>query len=126
MRDLMRAGTSGILLLLMMLLGSLTLWVGVPVGWLYVGSMVQAATGSLSTALAAMALGVVASILVIVWVLGWLSRKHGELREARGLESHGHVALEGILAASAGIAIVGLTIWFFLFSGASPIPLYGP
>ena len=32
-------------------------------------------------------------------------------------------ALEVILVSSAGLALVGFGIWFFLFAGASPLPL---
>ena len=64
----------------------------------------------------------VVSILVIVPVLGWLNRKHSELRAARGLDDHGQTALEAVMTVSAGIAIVGFGAWFFFFSGASPLP----
>ncbi len=98
------------------------LWVGVPLGWLYVGSQVQGETDSLGAAMAVMMLGVVLSILVIVTGLGWLNRKHSELREARGLDDHGQTALEAVMTVSAMVAIVGFAAWFFLFSGASPLP----
>ncbi len=122
MRGALAAGASGALLLLIMLGGGLVLWVGVPVGWLWVGSRIQASTGSIGTAMAVMMLGVILSIAVIVVVLIWLNRKHQELREARGLEDHGQTALEGVMTVSAGIALVGFGAWFFLFSGSSPLP----
>ncbi len=125
MRDLVRAGSSALLLVLMMVIGSLVLWVGVPVGWLYVGSQVQGTTGSLGAALGATAAGILLSIALIVPALGWLARKHSELREARGLEGRGQVALEGIMAVSATIAVLLFATWFFVFSGSSPIPLQG-
>lgn len=125
MRDLLRAGASAVLVLAMMVLGGLALWVGVPLGWLYVGSLIQGETGSLGTALAAMAAGVAASIAVIVYLLGWLGRKHADLREARGLDPHGAVGLEGILAVSAGLALIAFAAWFLFFSGSSPIPFQG-
>jgi bacteriorhodopsin len=123
MRDLLRAGSSAVLLLLMMFVGSLVLWVGVPLAWLYIGSQIQAATDSIGTALGVMMLGVLVSIALLVPLLAWLNRKHIEMREARGLESHGQTALEAVLVVSAGFAIVGFGAWFFLFSGSSPIPL---
>jgi hypothetical protein len=123
MRDLLRAGSSAVLLLVMMFVGSLVLWVGVPLAWLYIGSQVQAATDSIGTALGVMMLGVLVSIALLVPFLAWLNRKHIEMREARGLESHGQTALEAVLVVSAGFALVGFGGWFFLFSGSSPIPL---
>jgi hypothetical protein len=125
MRDLLRAGWSALLLLAMMAVGGLALWIGVPLAWLYVGSLVQGETGSLGAALGVMAVGVAASIGLIVTLLGWLSRKHSDVREARGLDAQGPVALEGIMAFSAGLAIIGFGVWFFLFAGSSPLPLQG-
>ena len=123
MHDLIRAGSSAFLLVSIMFLGSLVLWVGVPLGWLYVGSQIQGATGSLGAALAAMMVGVLASIAVLVVLLSWLNRKHCEVREARGLDSHGSTALEGVLVTSAGVGLLVFVVWFFFFSGSSPIPL---
>lgn len=125
MRDLGRALASGAALLLTLVLASVGLWVGVPLAWLYIGSQVQAATGSLGAALGAMAVGVLATIVAIVWLLGWLSRKRADLREARGLESRADVALEGVMAVSAVVALAGFVVWFFLFSGSSPVPVLG-
>jgi heme/copper-type cytochrome/quinol oxidase subunit 2 len=122
MRALLRTGGSGLLLVLIMLGGGVVLWVGVPVGWLYIGAQIQAETDSLGTALMVMMVGVVVSVLAIVTMLGWLNRKHSELREARGLESHGQTALEAVMTVSAMVAIVGFGGWFFLFSGSSPLP----
>ena len=125
MRDLLRAGSSALLLVLMMFVGSLVLWVGVPVGWLYVGSQVQGATGSLTAALGVMLGGVLVSIVILMSLLGWMSRRHAELRRSRGLEEGGHVALEGIMVVSAAVALHAFAAWFLLFSGSSPIPFQG-
>lgn len=122
MRRALLTGGSGALLTLIMLCGGLVLWVGVPLLWLYVGSQVQVSTGSLGAALLVVMIGVLVSIAVVVALLGWLSRKRGELRVARGLEDHGQVALEGVMAVSATIAVLGFGAWFFLFSGSSPLP----
>lgn len=122
MRRALATGGSGLILILIMLGGGIVLWVGVPVGWLYIGSQIQASTGSLGTAMAAMMFGVLVSIAIIVWALGWLNRKHQDLREARGLDDHGQTALEAVMTVSAGIAVVGFGAWFFLLSGSSPLP----
>ncbi len=103
--------------------GALVLWVGVPVAWLWIGSQIQAETQSIGLALLAMAAGVAASIAAVLRVLAWLNLKHIHARERRGLESYGNVTLEGVMVTSAGFALVSFSIWFFLFSGTSPIPL---
>jgi multisubunit Na+/H+ antiporter MnhB subunit len=68
----------------------------------------------------------VVSVLAFVPVLGWLSRRHAEAREARGREDLGRATLEGVMVVSATIAVVLFAIWFFFFSGAEPIPLSLP
>jgi heme/copper-type cytochrome/quinol oxidase subunit 2 len=120
MRNLLRAGASGVLLVLMMLGAGLVLWIGVPVAWLYIGSQVQGKTNSLGTALAVMMVGVVVSILLIVPVLAWLNRKHLELREARGLDTHGATALETVMTVSVAIAVIAFSVWFFVIAGPGP------
>jgi heme/copper-type cytochrome/quinol oxidase subunit 2 len=120
MRNLLRAGASGVILLVMMLGAGLVLWIGVPVAWLYIGSQVQGETNSIGTALAVMMVGVVVSILLIVPLLGWLNRKHLELREARGLDTHGATALEAVMTVSVAVAVVAFSIWFFVIAGPGP------
>ena len=122
-RGWVRAGSSTAFLLMLMFLGSLGLWVGAPVLWLWIGGRVQGATGSLGAAIAVILVGFVATVLLFVPVLGWLSRRHAEARAARGLDDLGRAALEGVLVVSAAIAVVVFAIWFFFFAGAEPVPL---
>jgi hypothetical protein len=117
----MLAGPASAGLVVAMLLGCLVLWVGVPLGWLWIGSQVQA-SGSLGTALAVTMTGTIVSIFVLVIILGRLNRLHAELMERRH-RSMRSSALEVILVSSAGIAIVGFGVWFFLFAGTTPLPL---
>ena len=50
-RTLLRNGTGAVLVVLIMFIGSLGLWVGTPLLWLWVGSQIQGATESLGAAL---------------------------------------------------------------------------
>ena len=120
MRNLLRAGASGLILLVIMFGAGLVLWIGVPLGWLYIGSQVQGSTESLGLAILVMMVGVLLSIALIVPALGWLNSKHLELREARGLETHGQTALEAVMTVSVVIAVVAFVIWFFLIEGPGP------
>jgi len=106
-----------------MAIGSIVLWAGTPLAWLWVGSQIQGATQSLDAALAAAFVGVIVSILVLASLLTRLSDLYRDNRVARGLEDPGHVVLEGVLVISAGISLAAFTIWFFLFAGASPAPI---
>jgi heme/copper-type cytochrome/quinol oxidase subunit 2 len=120
MRNLLRAGASGLILTVIMLGAGLVLWIGVPLGWLYIGSQVQGSTESLGLAILVMMVGVLLSIALIVPGLGWLNRKHLELREARGLDTYGQTALEAVMTVSVVIAVVAFVIWFFLIEGPGP------
>jgi hypothetical protein len=122
LRRALHASQAAVLLVAMMFLGSLVLWVGVPVAWLWVGSRLQE-HHSLSTVIGVMMLGMLASIALLLAALGRLSRVHTEVQEQRGVPEGQITALERVLVSSAVIAIVGFFVWFFGFSGSSPIPL---
>jgi uncharacterized membrane protein YbhN (UPF0104 family) len=121
-RRALRASQAAVLLVAMMFLGSLVLWVGMPVAWLWIGSRLQNAT-SLATAVGVMMIGMVLSAALLLAVLGVLSRRHTELQERRGVPEAETPALELVLVSSAVVAVVGFFVWFFGFSGSSPIPL---
>jgi hypothetical protein len=123
-RRLLPAVESAALLVVIMFFGSLVLWVGVPILWLWVGSQIQG-SGSMASAIGAMMIGMLATIAGLVSLLAWLNRKHVELQESRGvhLPPDATTALEHVMVASAVVAVIGFFVWFFGFSGSSPIPL---
>jgi hypothetical protein len=123
MRDLLRTGLGATLVLLIMVIGSLVLWIGTPLLWLWVGSQVQGATASLGTALGVSFIGVVATIMLLAGVLAKLSNVYQANRRARGLDDTGHYVLETVLVVSAGITLAAFVVWFFFFAGASPVPV---
>jgi hypothetical protein len=122
-RTSLRTGVGTGLVLLIMFIGSLGLWVGTPLVWLWIGSQIEGATDSLSTALGAMLIGAVATVMVLAAVLAKLSNTYRANRQARGLDDPGHVVLEAVLVVSAGITLVAFVVWFFFFAGTDPIPL---
>jgi hypothetical protein len=124
MRRLLLSLESAVLPVAIMFMGSLVLWVGVPVAWLWVGSQLQATT-SMSTVIGTMMIGMLVTIAALVALLGRLNRRHVELQEARGtyLPENATTALENGMVASAVVAVIGFFVWFFGFSGSSPIPL---
>jgi hypothetical protein len=123
MRDLLRTGTGAALVVLIMFIGSLGLWIGTPLGMLWLGSKIQGATSSLGAAVGAMSIGVVCTIVLLAWVLARLSNAYRALSVSSGRRDPGHVVLEGVLVVSAGVAVVAFVIWFLLFAGATPVPL---
>jgi hypothetical protein len=123
MRALLRTGTGAVVLLSIMIIGSIVLWVGAPLLWLWIGSQVQGHTESLDDALAVAFVGVVISIALLASVLSRLSDVYRANRIARGGEDPGHVVLEAVLVVSAAITMTVFAIWFFFFAGAAPAPI---
>jgi hypothetical protein len=123
MRMMLRTGTGAVLVLAIMILGSIVLWVGTPLLWLWVGSQVQGSTQSLGTALAVAFVGVILTVTLLASVLSRLSDIYRGNRIARGGEDPGHVVLEGVLVVSAGITVAAFAVWFLFFAGAAPAPI---
>jgi hypothetical protein len=123
MRTLLKSGAGAVLVISIMFIGSIVLWVGTPLAWLWVASQIQGATESLGTALLAAFIGVLATVTALGSVLARLSDVYRANCVARGLNDPGHVMLEGVLVVSAGLTLVAFAVWFFFLAGASPVPI---
>jgi uncharacterized membrane protein YbhN (UPF0104 family) len=123
MRRRLLFSANSALLVVLMFTGAVTLWLGVPLAWLWIGSQLQAETGSVGTALAAMMTGMIASVVALTWSLGRLNRRHVELQELRGRAEAEVGVLERVLVLSAAVAVIAFGTWFLAFSGSEPIPL---
>jgi hypothetical protein len=123
MRTLLKSGAGAVLVIAIMFIGSIVLWVGTPLAWLWVASQIQGATESLGTALLAAFIGVLVTVTALGSVLARLSDVYRANCVARGLNDPGHVMLEGVLVVSAGLTLVAFGIWFFFLAGASPVPI---
>lgn len=115
-------GPTRVLLVVLMGAGCLCLFIGVPVAWLWIGSQVQG-SASLGTALAVTMAGVIITVVLGAMLLSWLNQRHAALQEARNAPISRHGVLEPLLVASAAVALLAFLIWFFVFAGASPVPL---
>jgi len=122
-RPVLRTGAGAMLVVAIMFIGSLVLWVGTPLLWLWIGGQIQGATESLGTALAAAFLGVVVTVTALASVLARLSEVYRTNCLSRGLSDPGHVMLEGVLVVSAGLTVAAFVIWFFFLAGTSPVPI---
>lgn len=123
MRALLRTGAGAVLVISIMFIGSIVLWIGTPLAWLWVASQIQGETQSLGTALLAAFVGVLVTVTALGSVLARLSDVYRANRVARGLNDPGHVMLEGVLVVSAGLTLVAFGIWFFFLAGTSPVPI---
>jgi hypothetical protein len=122
-------------LILVMAVGSVFLWIGIPVGWIYlVSRMVDSSQPSLGPyVLLIFAIPITMAIAgkllfgldhVYARVTGqdsevrfrapWLKSMRGERNVARRL-----TVLEMTMVVSVSIAVVGFAIWFFGFAGSS-------
>jgi hypothetical protein len=95
------------------------MWVGVPVLWLYLGSLVQEATDNVGAAIGAMIFGVTITLALLIPLLGWLNGTYQHARVSRGLEDTGSFPLEVCLTLSAIAAFVFIVIWFVFLGGAT-------
>jgi membrane-associated protease RseP (regulator of RpoE activity) len=125
-------------LILLMVFGSLLLWIGIPVGWLWVGSQVASDSQqtSLGTYLLVLA-AIVASMIAVGKGLSKLNQLYGRVtgddpyvrvrmpwhRSMRGEEDHRppRQILDVVMVTSVGIALLVFLLWFALFAG-SPLP----
>src|SRR5437588_12835601 len=122
MRQVLRTGLGAVLVLLIMLVGSLVMWLGAPLLWLWIGSQIEAQT-SLGAAVGATFIGAVLTIVLVAAVLAKLSNFYRANCVSRGLADPGHVVLEMVLVVSAGLSLVAFVVWFFFLAGAEPLPV---
>ena len=123
MRELLRTGIAAVLILLIMVIGSLVLWLGTPLLWLWIGSQIEASTSSLGAAIGATFLGAVLTIVLVAGILARLSNVYRANCVSRGMNDPGHFVLEMVLVVSAGLSLVAFVVWFFFLSGAEPLPV---
>ena len=123
-------------LIVLMALGSVMLWLGAPIGWLYIGSQVQAKSDSDGFTPYLLVIGGIAvSVVILTKVLSALSRAYDRAsgqaepvrvrppwhRSMRGDDDHRppKKVLDVVMVISVAIAVVAMTIWFFFFAGSS-------
>src|SRR5580704_11319026 len=60
MRQVLMTGAGAVLVVSIMVIGSIVLWAGTPLAWLWIGAQIQGATQSIGAALAVAFVGVIA------------------------------------------------------------------
>jgi hypothetical protein len=126
---------AALLLILLMGIGSIAMWVAVPVFWLWLGSRMQeGATPSLGPYLVILA-GIPISMVVIGKLLSRLNHAYGAVtgsapkvrvqmpwhKSMRGERGSGHerTVLDVVMVISVTLAGIAFAIWFFGFAGSS-------
>jgi hypothetical protein len=135
-RNPARALAAG-LVFMAMLVAAFSLWTAIPLSWLYIGSKLSETQFPSGGPYAVVAVGIVASILVIAWLIGRLNGLYvritgtnrlapmrptwlKSMRDTGSLQSSVTV-VEAVLMSSVMLAGLALTVWFFLLAG-SPLP----
>jgi hypothetical protein len=125
------------LVFLAMLLAAFSLWTAIPLSWVYIGSKVSHTQFPSGGPYAVVAVGIVASVLVVAWLIGRLNNLYvritgtnrlapirpawlKSMRDTGGPQNSVTV-VEAVLMSSVMLAGLALTIWFFVAAG-SPIP----
>jgi hypothetical protein len=120
-----------------MLLAAFSLWTAIPLSWIYIASKVSHTQFPSGGPYAVVAVGIVASVLFVAWLIGRLNDLYiritgtnrltpirpawlKSMRDTGGLQSSVTV-VEAVLMGSVMLAALALTVWFFLLAG-SPIP----
>jgi hypothetical protein len=123
-------------LIVLMAVGSILLWIGSPIGWLWIASQLQKDTqapgfGPYLIVLA----GIAVTAVVLAKLLSRLNRAYGAVagnestvrvvlpwhRSMRG-EDEGkaeRTVLDVVMVISVAIGLVAMGIWFFFFAGSS-------
>jgi hypothetical protein len=130
-------GVAAASLVCLMILGSLVLWLAVPLAWLWLASHIDGSLDASLKAYAAVAVGVPTTMLALFWLLRRVDLVHQRItgsapskrlapawRRSLSEERNLHAptsALDTILAATAIVALIALVVWFFFFAG-SPLP----
>jgi hypothetical protein len=120
-----------------MLLAALSIWTAIPLSWIYIGSKVSHTQFPSTGPYFVVAAGIVVSVIVIAWLIGRLNRLYVQitgtnrlapmrptwLRSMRDTSpAQGTTTVvEAVLMGSVILAVITLTVWFFLLAG-SPIP----
>ena len=123
------------LLIALMAIGSILLWLGIPVGWLYLVSRLVKSSQPSMGPYVLLIVGIPASMIVVGKGLSKLNRVYGEvtgttptmpvrspwMKSMRGERDSGRqrTVLDVVMVWSVALALLCFGVWFFAFAGSS-------
>jgi hypothetical protein len=123
------------LLIALMAIGSILLWLGIPVGWLYLVSRLVNSSQPSMGPYVLLIVGIPASMIVVGKALSKLNRVYGEvtgttptmrvrnpwMKSMRGERDSGRerTVLDVVMVWSVAVALLCFGVWFFAFAGSS-------
>jgi hypothetical protein len=124
-----------VLLIALMAIGSILLWLGIPVGWLYLVSRLVKSSQPSMGPYVLLIVGIPASMIVVGKALAKLNRVYGEvtgttptmrvrspwMKSMRGERDSGRerTVLDVVMVWSVALALLCFGVWFFAFAGSS-------
>jgi len=124
-------------LIVLMIVCALMLWIGIPLGWLWIGSMMVDTTQPSMGPYMLVAVGILASVIADALLISRLNQAYQRvtasegkvriplpwMRSMRGERTSGRPTsvLDVIMVGTVVVAATAAAIWFFLFAG-SPLP----
>jgi hypothetical protein len=115
------AGFASFLVLLVEALGTVLMWVPIPLAWFWIGARVYDATHSIMADGVVVLAGFIASVLLVMKLLTRLDRVWVELRRRAGHDQR-NGALNQVVVASATFGVIGFWVWFHIIENAYIIP----
>jgi hypothetical protein len=125
----------GALLIGTMAIGSVLLWIGIPIGWLYLASRLVDSSQPTMGPYVLVLVGIPATMIAMGKVLAVLERTYGRvtrttpqarlqvpwMRSLRGERRSGgpRSVLDVVMVLSVGLALLCFAVWFLLFAGSS-------
>jgi hypothetical protein len=125
----------GALLIALMAIGSVLLWLGIPIGWLYIVSRLVKSSQPSMGPYVLLIVGIPASMIVVGKALSKLNRVYGDvmgttstarvrspwMKSMRGERDSGRqrTVLDAVMVWSVALALLCFGVWFFAFAGSS-------
>ena len=123
------------LLIALMAIGSILLWLGIPVGVLYVASRLVKSSQPSMGPYVMILIGIPLLMVIVGKLLSRLNRTYANVmgtartervtlpwhRSMRGERDAGHrtTVLDVVMIASVSLALLAFGVWFFVFAGSS-------
>jgi hypothetical protein len=135
------ARLAAVLLIALMAIGSVVLWIAIPLGWLYIGSQLTSSSQPSLGPYVVVIIGIPVTMFLVGRLLARLNGVYGQVtgktpnvrvrlpwhRSLRGERegSHPRTVLDVVMVCSVALALLAFAVWFFVFAGSS-LPGGGP
>jgi hypothetical protein len=126
---------AALLLILLMAVGSIAMWLVIPLAWLWVGSQLSEGSQPSLGPYVLVLVGIPVSMVIVGKVLSTLNRAYSAItgrssnvrvtppwrRSFRDERGSGHQAtvLDVVMIISVSLALTAFGVWFFAFAGSS-------